>query len=64
MQIFSGRQTRLGANNSLLFANFVDKLYTREKVNEIADELKELENMFLSQIAKETPDLYRQIIDE
>ena len=48
MQIFSGRQTRHGANNSLLFTNFVDKLYTREKVSEIADELRDLENMLLS----------------
>ena len=62
MQIFSGRNTRIGTNTQL-FTSFIDKLYTREKVSEIADELKSLESIFLAQVASETPDLYRQIIE-
>ena len=37
MQIFSGRNTRIGTNTHHLFSSFIDKLYTREKVSEIAD---------------------------
>lgn len=62
MQIFSGRNTRELAN-SHLFSNFIERLYTREKVTEIADELRSLESIFLAQVAKETPDLYRQIME-
>lgn len=61
MQIFSGRNTRLGSN-SLLFASFVDKLFTREKVKQISEEILGIESILLSQVAKEAPELFRQIV--
>ena len=62
MQIFSGRTGRNPNSQdakALIFNNFVDKLYVREKVSEIADELRSLESIFLPQVTKETPELYR-----
>lgn len=44
-----------------LFEAFAERLYTREKVSLISMELKELEELIFCRMAKEVPDLYRQL---
>ena len=44
-----------------MFQSFADRLYTREKVNAIHAELKELEEMIFCRMARELPDVYRQL---
>ena len=61
--ILSGRNPSSGSGPAL-FHNFIDRLFTREKVALIADELRWVENMLMANIARDLPDLHQQVISE
>lgn len=62
-QPISGRENAKSSINvhHLMFQSFAERLYTREKANQIQTELKELEELLFCRMARELPEVYRQV---